>query len=134
MQNRKGIIKFNTGFFQAPNEIFGTQVNAIKEIKKGNIITGKKKVKRNINGNEIAVYLYICRLANNKEVAFPSYNTIAENCGMSRRTAIKCVEVLEKNKLIIKKQRLNPYFDEFKNYSNVYEVLVPNNKSSEGGK
>lgn len=129
MKDKTGTIKrFETGFFLAPNEIFGMQISAIKEIKKGNIITAREKINRNINGNEIAVYLYICRLANNKESAFPSYNTIAENCGMSRMTAIKCIEVLEKNKLIIKKQRLNPYSDEFKNYSNVYEVLIPNNK------
>lgn len=118
MDKIKGTVKFKTNFFQAPNNIFDISIITYKGV-------NKEKVERHINGNEISVYLYLCRLANNKETAFPSYNTIARNCGMSRMTAIKCIDTLFKNNLITKKTRMNPYSDELKNYSNVYEVNMP---------
>lgn len=125
MDEIKGKIKFSTNFFQAPNKIFGKTIVAPKEIKRNKKVIETINIQRNINGNEIAVYLYLCRMANNNECTFPSYNTIAKNCGISRRTSIKCIEILFNNNLIIKKTRLNPYSDELRNFSNVYEILEP---------
>ncbi|OPG98966.1 hypothetical protein B2I21_07360 [Chryseobacterium mucoviscidosis] len=92
-------LKFDTGFFMAPNEIFDD-------------IDTKT--------HEKLVYLYLCRCANNSD-AFPSYKTIGEKCSMSKRKAIDCVDWLFNHGLIIKVTRRTEGFNE----SNIYEILRP---------
>lgn len=72
------------GYFRAPNNVF----------------------KVGLNPNEIAVYLYIVRCYNNNEYAFPSFKTIAANCGMSPSSAFRTVKNLEEMKLIRKTRRV----------------------------
>ncbi|SLJ98362.1 MULTISPECIES: helix-turn-helix domain-containing protein [unclassified Paenibacillus] len=92
-------LKFDTGFFMGPNEIFDD-------------IDTKT--------HEKLVYLYLCRCANNA-AAFPSYTTIAEKCSMSRRKAIDCIDWLIERKLLVKRVRRTEGLNE----SNVYEILRP---------
>ncbi|WP_340014684.1 helix-turn-helix domain-containing protein [Paenibacillus sp. FSL K6-1318] len=92
-------LKFDTGFFMGPNEIFDD-------------IDTKT--------HEKLVYLYLCRCANNA-AAFPSYNTIAEKCSMSRRKAVDCIDWLIERKLLVKRTRRKDGLNE----SNVYEILRP---------
>lgn len=92
-------LKFDTGFFMAPNEIFDD-------------IDTKT--------HEKLVYLYLCRCANNAS-AFPSYQKIADKCSMSRRKAIDCVDWLIDHRLLVKKTRRSDGLNE----SNVYEILRP---------
>jgi len=55
--------------------------------------------------SELVILIYIYRCSNNSK-AFPSYTTIAENCHISRRTAIRVILSLE-SKNIIKIDRTN---------------------------
>lgn len=59
-------------YFQVPNAVFDLGLSAL----------------------ELAVFCYLARCANNGKVAFPSYQTIAMCCGMSRRSAINAVQTL----------------------------------------
>ncbi len=81
---------------------------------------------RTLNAYELIILSYLFRCTNNKKTAFPSYNTIARCCGMSRRTAIKSVKNLFENNYIIKKTRGYNHEDEayVKSYSNVYVLNV----------
>ncbi|WP_246310939.1 helix-turn-helix domain-containing protein [Paenibacillus xylanilyticus] len=92
-------LKFDTGFFMAPNEIFDD-------------IDTKT--------HEKLVYLYLCRCANNA-VAFPSFQKIADKCSMSRRKAIDCVDWLIDHELLVKHTRRTDGINE----SNIYEILRP---------
>jgi len=89
---------FETGFFLGPNEIFDNEAVSV---------------------HEKLAYLYLCRCANNSAAAFPSYNTIAAKCSISRRKAIECVEQLIEKKLLLKTVRRG----EAKNMSNLYKIL-----------
>ena len=81
-------------YFQAPNDIFETD----------------------LTNNQKLIYLYLCRCTNNGKTAFPSYQTIANKCGMSKRNAIYCVKVLIERSFIVKQYRVK----EGKNNSNLY--------------
>ncbi|WP_322925357.1 helix-turn-helix domain-containing protein [Paenibacillus campi] len=91
-------VSFETGYFFGPNEIFD---NPIADL------------------YEKMVYLYLCRCANNSAAAFPSYQTIADKCSMSRRKAVNVVDSLIAKNLLSKTIRRG---DE-KNQSNLYKVL-----------
>ncbi len=91
-------VSFETGYFFGPNEIFD---NPIADV------------------YEKLVYLYLCRCANNSAAAFPSYQTIADKCSMSRRKAVNVIDSLIAKKLLSKTIRRG---DE-KNQSNLYKVL-----------
>jgi len=86
-------------YFQVPNSIF----------------------KHNLSAIEKMVLIYLIRCSNNGKVAFPCYLTIARNCGICRRTAIKAVRVLEIKGYIAKHVRLQSVA---KNYSNYYKVSM----------
>lgn len=60
-------------YFQVPNSVFTSDLNTF----------------------ELVVFIYLCRCGNNGRPAFPSYNTIASNCRISRRKAIDTVKSLE---------------------------------------
>lgn len=83
-------------FFQVPNEIFECDLNV----------------------NEKIVFMYLCRCGNNGKQAFPSQQTIADKCSISKSTAKRAVNVLVDNSYIIKERR----FTEGKNKSNIYKV------------
>lgn len=100
-------ITFENGFFMAPNDIFDCDLKLHDKI----------------------VYLYLCRCGNNS-TAFPSYNTIAKKCSISRRKAIDVVEKLQELELIKKQHRKKD--NGIENNSNVYQV-VPPNENHKGG-
>lgn len=69
---------------------------------------------------ELLVYCYLARCGNRGSTAFPSYNTIAKKCGISRSTAIKSVKSLELKQIIRKEVRYSA--ERNQNYSNMYIV------------
>ena len=84
-------------YFQTPNEIFETKLTV----------------------NEKIIYIYLCRCANNGKVAFPSYQTIADKCSISKSTAIRSIKVLVNEGYVIKQYRIK---EDGENYSNLYNV------------
>jgi len=88
--------KFTVPYFQTPNDIF----------------------KLDLKVNEKLVYIYLCRCGNEGKNAFPSYQTIADNCSISKSTAIRCMNKLVNIGLVVKKYR----FKDGENYSNIYQV------------
>src|SRR5699024_1647141 len=97
-----GKVVFETGYFQAPNDIFDSDID--------------------LKTNEKLVYLYLVRCGNNS-TAFPSYNKIGEKCSLSRSTAIRCVKTLTDKGLIKKEYRVSEYDD--RNLTNVYIIVPP---------
>lgn len=95
-------IIFETGYFQAPNDIFDSEID--------------------LKANEKLVYLYLVRCGNNSK-AFPSYNKIGEKCSISRSTAIRCVKTLTNKGLIKKEYRISNH-DE-RNLTNIYRIVPP---------
>jgi len=83
-------------FFQTPNEIFECDLTS----------------------NEKIVFMYLCRCGNNGKKAFPSQQTIADKCSISKSTAKRAVNALVDNSYIIKERR----FKEGYNKSNIYRV------------
>jgi DnaD/phage-associated family protein len=83
MENAR--LRMNLPYFQAPNDIFDLTVS----------LTIYQKI----------VYLYLCRCSNQGAQAFPSYKTIADKCGMSRRKAIDTVRELIEFNLLTKENR-----------------------------
>jgi len=125
--------KLETNYFQTSNFIFDFifKVKATKrKIVKNYYGKGKHKYEnietvRDLNSNEKIVFIYLCRCANNSNAAFPSYNTIADNCGISKESARISIDVLVKNKFILKKNR--GYVKDRENqvtcsYSNLYKI------------
>ena len=96
------MIKFEVPYFQAPNGIFD--------------------LKLDIKANSKLVYLYLCRCGNHGADAFPSYNMIAEVCGIGKRTAIDCVQELVDVNLLYKEGRKN---EKGEATSNLYIVNAP---------
>ncbi len=91
-------IKMDVPYFQVPNTVFEV----------------------GLNKHELLVYFYLARCGNQGATAFPSYNTIAKKCGISRSTAIKTVKSLEFKQVISKEIRYNAGCNQ--NYSNMYIV------------
>ncbi|WP_333871514.1 helix-turn-helix domain-containing protein [Desulforamulus putei] len=63
----------DTGFFMGDNAIFDRQ---------------------DLSAYEKLVYLYLCRRADSESRAWPSYARIAQDCGISRDTAMRAVAKL----------------------------------------
>ena len=101
-------IVMNVPYFQVPNDIF----------------------EEGLSSYHLAVYMYLCRCGNHGGAAFPSYNTIAKKCGMSKRKAIDVVAELESKGLLRKMVRPKSNKD---NYSNLYEVVTPSERYASGG-
>ena len=105
MKTHNTEVNYPVPFFQCPNAIFDDE---------------------KLKTYEKLVYVYICRCGNNS-TAFPSYNTIAKKCSISRMSAIRAIDKLCEDGYILKKQRYNGY----ENYSNVYEIniekIIPSN-------
>jgi hypothetical protein len=92
-------LKVNIGYFQCPNKIFDIEFSIYEKI----------------------VYMYLCRCGNNS-TAFPSYQTIADKCGMSRKKAIDVIKTLISTGVVYKHERKKKNKNE--NDSNIYEVLT----------
>ena len=125
--------KLETNYFQTSNYIFDFifEVKATKrKIIKNHYGKGEHKyenveIVRDLNSNEKLVFIYLCRCANNANSAFPSYNTIANNCGISRDSVRLSLEVLVNNNFILKKNR--GYIKDREkqvtcSYSNLYKI------------
>ncbi len=78
--------------------------------------------REDLNIYEKAAYVVLARYAdNNKDTAFPAYNTIAKKIGCSRRKAIETISSLEQKKILIKTTRYKENSKE--NNSNLYKLL-----------
>ena len=75
---------FDIPFFQTPNDIFEVAF---------------------LNEHAKLTYVYLCRVWNNRNPVFPSYETIGAKCGFSRRTAIRAINDLEESGLIVIKHQ-----------------------------
>jgi predicted transcriptional regulator len=91
-------------FFVAPNEVFDFD-------------------KADLSVHAKIVYLYICRCKNNSR-AFPSFNTIANKCSISRSSAQRAVDDLVEAGLIIRESGVHK--GDFRdNTSNTYITVDP---------
>jgi hypothetical protein len=82
-------------FFTVPNSIFDQKTVVVTQ-----------DGTREIRAIEKLVYLYLSRCcSNNSGTGFPSYNTIADRCGISRRAAIYAVGILQSTGLLKKQAR-----------------------------
>lgn len=68
------------------------------------------------------VRIYLARCANGDRQAFPSYNRIAKDCGISRDTAKRAVAELEEKGWIIKKIQIK---NDGEHSSNIYSLCDP---------
>lgn len=87
----------STNWFKCPNEVF----------------------ELGLSPKEMVVYLYIIRCENNSSAAYPSYATIAEKCGISRRSAVNAINDLEEKGLLVKTVRRKGEL----NQSNLYTTV-----------
>ena len=93
-------IFYNTGFTQIPNYILCSKV---------------------LQPSQKVVLAVLCSYANDENVAFPSYQTIANDSGISRRKAIEIVADLEKLGCIRKVTQKSNKGD---STANDYKVLI----------
>ncbi|MCL0063449.1 helix-turn-helix domain-containing protein [Peptococcaceae bacterium] len=98
-----------TGFFIADNVIFD---------------------RKDLSANEKLVYLYFCRRANSENKAWPSYQRIADDSGLSRRTVIDVIKKLINKNLLKKNTRLDPSGN---HASNEYTLLPVANYNTGSG-
>lgn len=68
------------------------------------------------------VRLYLARCANGDRQAFPSYNRIAKDCGISRDTAKRAVAELEEKGWVVKRLQKR---EDGEHLSNVYHLCDP---------
>jgi len=71
------------------------------------------------------VYLYLCRCADSEGQAFPSYNTIAEKCSISRSTAIRAIKELKEAGLLSVEQRIEADGSLTSNLYTIYDEPQP---------
>jgi hypothetical protein len=74
-----------------------------------------------LRGLEYSVYVVLCRYANNNDGAFPSYETISNKAGISKRQAIRIVKILIEKQLLEKVTRKKK--GKKNNETNVYYIL-----------
>jgi hypothetical protein len=66
------------------------------------------------------IFIWLCYHANNDGICFPSLTTLADECGISRRSVIEYLNKLEKIGYIVKSNRCNGA-----NYaSNTYKIVI----------
>ena len=99
-------VRMNVPYFQVPNNIF--DADELKDYEK-------------------LVYIYLCRCGNNGGQAFPSYNTIAKKCSISKRSAMRAVNRLIELNLVRKEIRPKDNRD---NETNIYVVYLPSDSQS----
>lgn len=93
----------SSNYFKLPNDIFSL----------------------NLKPNQFVVLAYLLRHTNNNSKAFPSYQTIADNCNITRVTIINVVKQLIEQELIIKEIRKIPPSEQNKvqNENNIYNII-----------
>lgn len=111
MHMEKTKVKMSVPYFQVPNDIFDLDIKV-----------RDSGLQRKLRTSEKLVYIYLCRCSNQGSNAFPSYKTIGDKCGISRRKAIDAIKLLLKNRLLIKQVRPKDNKD---NETNTYEVITP---------
>ncbi|NOU98420.1 helix-turn-helix domain-containing protein [Paenibacillus planticolens] len=78
---------------------------------------------------ERVTLIYLRTLSLEHASVFPSYETIAQKCGMVRRTAINVIKRLVDAGLITKEHRYRIVAADRKQTSNTYEVSAPSSNS-----
>lgn len=104
--------KIRTGwqreFFQVPNEIYD---------------------RRDISGYAKAVFVYLCRRADDESKAFPTYGRIAADVGFSISTVRRAIEILTETGLLIKEARFDGRGFQT---SNLYTLIRPSSVPEQG--
>ena len=107
--------RFNENYFFAAN------CYKVKCLSGGYSKLDRRVLKLQLDPGSLYVLCAVNKFANYHSLAFPSYNKIADETGLSRTTAIRKVAVLQGQGLITKENRLSEiYFDYI---SNVYAVV-----------
>ena len=84
-------------------------------------IENKTIQNKNLTIYQKMAYIVLCSYANDKNICFPSYQTIANGVGCSRRKIIKTISELVEMNLIIKNPKKAPSGDPT---ANEYEILL----------
>lgn len=95
-------------FFQVPNEIYD---------------------RRDISGYAKAVFVYLCRRADDESRAFPTYARIASDVGFSLSTARRAIEILTEKGLLLKEARFDGRGFQT---SNIYTLIRPSSVLEQG--
>lgn len=74
-----------------------------------------------LSGNDVRVYAALARYAGSDGQAWPSYKTLAGNCGVSRSTVKRSIDQLEQVGAVVKKNRDG---DDGAPTSNLYTVMT----------
>ena len=104
-----GNVVIKVPYFQSPNNVFDLNITVYDD---------RIKQTRYLSAIEKLAYLYLCRCSNNSS-AYPSYQTIADKCSISKRTAVNAIKVLTDNNIIEKTVRILENGD---NKSNIYSL------------
>ncbi|MCL6612340.1 MAG: helix-turn-helix domain-containing protein, partial [Peptococcaceae bacterium] len=83
--------------------------------------------------NAIVVRLYLARCANGERQAWPSLNTIARSCGISKPTVIKALKELEEKGWITKKIQRRASLEYTTTIYTLNDPPKPSSSSGEGG-
>ena len=72
---------------------------------------------------QFTVYSYLVSCTGQKEVCWPSYQTIAKACCISRNTAIRTIEALQKKRLIEKSRTTSRnIYGQVRTSNNEYQI------------
>ena len=80
-----------------------------------------------MTGSTVKVYIAICKFANKKGQCYPSYTTIGEWAGISRRQVMRSINELEQLRVItvVRQERTNGGFT-----SNLFQIQQPRGSDS----
>lgn len=87
-----------------------------------------------LKSNGLAVYLCLCRHANDNAECWPSFKLIAQKCGIHRTTVIKNIKLLESYQLIRSEPRLSNNGDPDTNTYTILDIPEPPLESSNSNK
>ena len=87
-----------------------------------------------LKSNGLAVYLCLCRHANDHAECWPSFQRIARECGVHRTTVIKNIKLLESYQLIRSESRLSNSGDSDTNTYTILDIPEPPLESSNSNK
>lgn len=75
-----------------------------------------------LNPYQQVIYMWLCHHSNQEGICWPSLNTLAQECGMSKYSVIRHLKELEKNGFIKKEAR---HGENNSNSSNLYKIILP---------
>jgi len=104
-----------------PGKGFFIGVMEMLKLEKGTFSVVPIKSIFGINPYQQIIYVWLCHYANGEGQCWPSINTLAKACGISKDSVIKYLKELEKNGFIIKNARNG---DSKENFSNLYTVII----------